>query len=161
MENGSTPNEGYKLLAEIEGMGTVSTKTKYEYMDNSVDVGSYYIYRISDIAYNGNVTYHNPVVVEVLPPSEFILEQNYPNPFNPSTTMRFSLPEQGKVRLIIYDVLGREIYKVIDKQIIPAGNHEIQWSGRNKTGQQVASGIYFYRIQANNFSAIRKMILLK
>jgi hypothetical protein len=89
------------------------------------------------------------------PPSEFNLFQNYPNPFNPSTTIKYELPVNGNVKLIIYDVLGGEI-KTLVNGFKQKGRYEVQFSASG-----LPSGIYLYKIEAGNFSANRKMILLK
>jgi len=90
----------------------------------------------------------------------FRLAQNYPNPFNPNTTMRFSLPERRMVRLRVYDVTGRLVAILADR-VYPAGPHSVKWDGTNHRGQPVASGIYFYRLQAGSDTATRKMLLLR
>jgi hypothetical protein len=93
-------------------------------------------------------------------PEEYALHYNYPNPFNPVTTMLYDLPETGHTRLIIYDLLGREVHVLIDKVMDP-GYYSTQWNGRNSQGQTVGAGVYFYQIQANGFLQTRKMLLLK
>ena len=88
-------------------------------------------------------------------PNEFSLDQNYPNPFNPSTTIKFSLPEAGNVRLIIYNALGQKITELVNSNL-DAGSHSFTW---NASG--VASGLYFYELNTNNFSSVKKMMLMK
>jgi PKD repeat protein len=80
-------------------------------------------------------------------PRAFVLEQNYPNPFNPETMIRYSLPFAGKISLMIYDVRGRLI-KMLAAGGKAAGEHFVQWNGRDNNGQPVASGVYFYRLEA-------------
>ncbi len=99
------------------------------------------------------------VVQETLPIT-FALDQNYPNPFNPTTTIRFALPNDSKVSLKIYDVLGREVRTLINSDVA-AGTNKVEWNGKNGVGQQVASGMYIYRIEAGSFIATKKMMLLK
>jgi hypothetical protein len=94
-------------------------------------------------------------------PSNIILKQNYPNPFNPSTTISFELYEPSKISLIIYDVLGKEVYKLIDNKEFNSGVHKAVWNGLNKDGNMAASGINFYRLITNQHSLSRSMILLK
>ncbi len=88
-------------------------------------------------------------------PDKYSLMQNYPNPFNPSTVIKFALPKETKVSLIIYNSLGEQITKLIDKQL-KAGFHEVKFNNKN-----YSSGIYFYRLQAGKFVKTKKMILLK
>ena len=88
-------------------------------------------------------------------PDGFKLEQNYPNPFNPTTKISYSIPSQGMVSLIVYDILGNEI-AVIVKGIKPAGSYEVEFNGGN-----LSSGIYFCRMQAGDFVSTRKLVLMK
>ena len=95
-------------------------------------------------------------------PSTFVLNQNYPNPFNPTTTISFNIGMSGtpQVRLDVYNILGQRINTLLDKRM-EAGNHSIEWDGTNREGQRVASGIYLYKLQVNESSETRKMLLLK
>ncbi|MCB0305753.1 MAG: T9SS type A sorting domain-containing protein, partial [Calditrichaeota bacterium] len=93
-------------------------------------------------------------------PVAYALEQNYPNPFNPSTTIRFSLAEAGTVSLKIYNVRG-QLVKTLLSSSLEAGSHQVNWNGLNQQGSQVASGVYFYHLQAGSFQQIKKMILMK
>lgn len=93
-------------------------------------------------------------------PLSFNLYQNFPNPFNPTTTLTFNLPKPSDVNLIIYDITGRKIRNLISSAY-PAGSHQIQWDGKDYSGNSVASGIYIYRIDTNNYTQSRKMMLLK
>jgi hypothetical protein len=93
-------------------------------------------------------------------PSNFNLKQNYPNPFNPITTIEFALPRSGHVRISIYNTLGRQV-RVLVNEPLPAGEYRITWNGRDFRGNQVASGIYLYRLEAGDFIVTKKMVLLK
>ena len=93
-------------------------------------------------------------------PKRFDLGQNYPNPFNPSTTIRFDLPQPVHVQLKIYDVTGRLVATPVNEPR-QAGVHSVVWNRTNRSGGPVASGVYFYRIQAGSFIMTRKMVLLK
>ena len=93
-------------------------------------------------------------------PDAFALSQNYPNPFNPSTNIRFSLPTEQRVKLQVFDVTGSLVKTILD-EAISAGNREAAWDGTNTAGAKVASGMYLYRIQAGNFTAVKKMVMLK
>jgi hypothetical protein len=88
-------------------------------------------------------------------PVEYSLAQNYPNPFNPSTTIEYSLPEQSNVKIVIYDALGNQLEVLFSGQN-SAGTHSLTWNA-----DSYASGIYFYKMQANNFMQVRKMLLMK
>ena len=82
-------------------------------------------------------------------PGEFSLSQNYPNPFNPETVIKFSLPIFSEVKLVVIDMLGREVKQLVNS-IQPAGTHQIAWDGRDNRGNRVASGVYYYRMTARN-----------
>jgi hypothetical protein len=88
-------------------------------------------------------------------PSEYVLRQNYPNPFNPSTTIKFELPRTSQVNLAVYDILGRQVSVLVNEKR-DAGVHEVRFDGSN-----LASGVYFYRIQAGDFVQTRKLLLLR
>jgi hypothetical protein len=93
-------------------------------------------------------------------PATFYLHQNYPNPFNPETHIQFGLARKVKVQLVIYNVLGQQVKKLITHHMSP-GKHEVIWDGRSDFGVRVSSGIYFYRLKAGDYVKTRKMILLK
>ena len=92
-------------------------------------------------------------------PDNFSLYQNYPNPFNPSTKIKFSIPllrgVGGVTNLTIYDVLGREIPVLVNKQLSP-GIYEVEWDGSNYPG-----GVYFYKLLSNEYTETKKMVLIK
>ncbi len=75
-------------------------------------------------------------------PNSFALSQNYPNPFNPITKINFDLPKDAHVRLVVYDLLGREVIELINTQL-PASYHSVTWNSRNREGHPLAAGIYF------------------
>jgi hypothetical protein len=93
-------------------------------------------------------------------PTQITVYRNYPNPFNPATTIRFDLPVTGKVSLSIYSILGQKIRTLVN-DIMEAGYHDVKWDGRSDTGMPVASGVYIYRFEVENFVRSYKMILLK
>lgn len=94
-------------------------------------------------------------------PRGIVLGQNYPNPFNAVTLIRFELTRNTRVTLDIFNILGRQVAKLIDGEPYSAGAHTIAWDGRNRAGRYVASGIYFYQINAEGQAKARKMVLLK
>ena len=93
-------------------------------------------------------------------PSTFALHQNYPNPFNPVTTIRYDVPDNGLVRIIIYDLTGRKIRTLVDGISTP-GRYAITWNGTDDFGQSVSSGMYFYRMKSTDFQSVKKLMLLK
>ncbi|MBD3332782.1 T9SS type A sorting domain-containing protein [candidate division GN15 bacterium] len=98
--------------------------------------------------------------VDELLPSDYGLGQNYPNPFNPATTIEFALPVPGEVQLEVFNVLGQTV-STLHRGRLEAGYHSIVWDGTNETGETVASGVYFYRLTADDYTKSRKMLLLK
>lgn len=93
-------------------------------------------------------------------PTEVSLAQNYPNPFNPETIIQFALPDQDRIRLQIFDVMGRMVITLWNGQADP-GYHRVNWNGLNSQGVPVASGVYFYRLQSGSQVLSKKMILLR
>jgi hypothetical protein len=93
--------------------------------------------------------------VEAAQPITYELQQNFPNPFNPITNIRFAIPENAKVELSIYNLMGQEVAKLVDRKM-NTGWHNVTWNA-----SQLASGIYFYKIKTANFEQARKMILVK
>ncbi len=93
-------------------------------------------------------------------PKEFALEQNYPNPFNPTTKIKYALPVDGLVKIKVYDMLGREIKTLVNTQQV-AGYYTIECDASNNMCRKAASGVYFYQIEATNFTKTIKMMLMK
>jgi len=95
-------------------------------------------------------------------PKAYYLAQNVPNPFNPSTTISYSLPQGASqhVRLTVFDLRGRKIAEPVDR-VQPGGTYSVTWHGRDSRGRPVPSGVYFYRLEAGDFMAVRKMVVLK
>ena len=104
----------------------------------------------------GQVYYSMPSSV----PTAYALRQNSPNPFNPQTSIMFDMPNAGDVRISVFNVLGQNVTDLIDGRM-EAGTHEVVWNGKDRDGATVASGIYFYRIDTDQYSETKKMMLLK
>jgi photosystem II stability/assembly factor-like uncharacterized protein len=109
---------------------------------------------------NGGILTVEPISSEI--PKSYSLSQNYPNPFNPSTKIRFSvpsgkfeIPNQSKVKIIVYDLLGREITRLVNEQLKP-GTYEVEFDGSN-----FASGVYYYTLQTESFKETKRMVLIK
>lgn len=94
-------------------------------------------------------------------PEDFQLYQNYPNPFNPATTIKFELRSGGILSLIIYDMLGNEVTRLVDRTYYPAGKFEKDWSGTDNNRYVLSSGVYFYRLSIDNQSITKSMVLIK
>lgn len=93
-------------------------------------------------------------------PASFSLSQNYPNPFNPETTIEYQLPRAGQVKVVIYNLAGQLVRTLLDAQHA-AGKFQTHWDGKDELGNQVASGVYLYQLQAGSFQATQKMILMR
>ena len=132
----------------------------YKFLDIHVRSGEMYYYKIEDVSLDGRTSQHSIIKVLVTKPDDFELSQNYPNPFNPTTKINFQLPEQQVVSLKVYNMMGQEVATLVDGPK-EAGYHTAVWNGFDKYGNQVASGIYYYRIIAGTFVRTKKMLLLK
>ncbi len=146
---------------------TVASAESYEWtVPNSPSVQC--LVRISDSANASVNDVSNAVftiegqigVEENTTPTSFSLSKNYPNPFNPTTTIEYSIPESGMVSLVIYNTAGQKVSTLIDQEQ-EAGQFKAIWDGRDDNGMAAASGIYFYRLSADKFSKIEKMVLMK
>jgi hypothetical protein len=100
-------------------------------------------------------------------PTTYQILQNYPNPFNPSTTIQYQLPATSRVTIRLYNILGQQVRTLVG-EIQEAGFKSVLWNGTNESGNPVASGVYFYRIEANgmsgtsrSFMQVKKMLLLR
>ena len=117
--------------------------------------------RIEKVSLNGGQIGATPVeALHIVQPKTFNLSANWPNPFNPETSLRYALPEAAQVKLEVYDMLGQKVRTLVNG-LQNVGQYTVQWDARNDLGHSVASGLYFYRIEAGNFVQTRKMTLLR
>jgi len=93
-------------------------------------------------------------------PTSYALSQNYPNPFNPSTEIKFDIPVRSHVTLTVYNVLGQKVTTLVDKEM-PPGSYVADWNSTSDNGTEVTSGVYFYKLEADDFIQTKKMLLLK
>jgi hypothetical protein len=94
-------------------------------------------------------------------PQKVQLSQNFPNPFNPTTTITYALPSETNVNLVLFDMLGREVVRLVDNMRQRAGYYETRWNGRDARGVQMPSGTYFIRLETESYAESRKLLLLK
>jgi len=141
----NTSEDGYSVYQAADGGYIVTGRIGYLSFDKDV-----FLVRISS---DSSVISVESDKNEI--PSEFSLSQNYPNPFNSSTTIQFSLPRLSYVTLNVYNTLGEEVAVLAGKNFAP-GNHKVEWNANNFAG-----GVYFYRLQADQFFETKKLILLK
>ncbi|MDP4117550.1 MAG: T9SS type A sorting domain-containing protein, partial [Bacteroidota bacterium] len=127
----------------------------YTYSDKNLTPGIY-MFRLNQIYQKGEYKYYNlRGEINIGQPAAYSLSQNYPNPFNPNTTIRYSIKDAGVVRIEIFDMLGRKTATIVNEEK-PAGNYEINLNGNN-----LSSGVYFYKLTSGSFTQIKKMQLLK
>ncbi len=161
----------WRTIGFIKGADNSSVPQNYSFVDKLVNDGSQYKYRLKQTDYNGNYIYSNVLEITATQTfKDYSLSQNYPNPFNPSTTISYQLSANSYVTLIVYDILGNLVETLIDKEQV-AGKYSVRFpgmGGQKSRDSQIASGIYFYRLQATpidgqagNFVQTKKMLLLK
>ncbi len=93
-------------------------------------------------------------------PTEYNLSQNYPNPFNPTTSIAFDIPQASDVTITIYNIIGQQVVSLVN-DFVPAGKYEVEWNAQDTYRNPVASGVYFYELRSDDFTARKKMILLR
>jgi hypothetical protein len=147
-------NGEYKRIAFVEGNGTTTELQNYTFRDENVNAGSYY-YRLKQMDFDGTFEYSGEIAVEVSQPADYFLSQNYPNPFNPSTTISYAIAEDIDVTLKVFDVLGNEVATLINENQ-PAGNYDITFDAA-----KLSSGVYYYTLQAGEFTSTKKLMLMK
>ena len=142
----------------LQGQGSVTHRTIYTYRDETVEPGKVYDYRLADVSYSGEKTYHSVTVlgIEVTPvPEKFTLYPVYPNPFNPVTTIEYELVEAGIVTLAVYDIMGRELMTLVNEHQ-SSGLHTMLLDGNS-----LSSGEYLLQLTQNDQVSTQKLILLK
>lgn len=141
----------------VKGSGNSNSKKSYTFIDHDPSGGYLFYYRLKEIDSRGNYFYSNVTKINIAP-SGFSLSRNYPNPFNPSTSIDYTLPQESKVSIKLYDILGRKVATLVNKTQ-NAGKYSIKFNAGYYTN--ISSGIYIYRMQAGSFAATQKLILLK
>ena len=145
----------------IPGAGSTDESHHYSYTDKNIESNQTYYYKLADVDFNGNINFHGPISVTVnAQPSVYSLSQNYPNPFNSSTAINFSLKEKGTVTLKIYNLQGQLIRTIVNEEK-SEGNYTAIWDGIDESGNKVASNVYLYTLQINEFKQTKKLIFLK
>jgi hypothetical protein len=143
----------WEKIRFIEGHGTTNAPQSYTFVDGNA-TGTL-LYRLKQIDRDGSFEYSNQVEVTVASPVEFALMQNHPNPFNPSTSIRYQVATPGHVSLKVYDMLGKEVATLVN------GMQEAGAKIAKLDASQLPSGIYFYTLRTSNFTATKKMSLVK
>ncbi len=141
----------WEKVGFIAGSGNSNSPKDYTFVDKNLIGGPKFSYRLKQVDNDGTFTYSDKVEVEVIP-NKYELFQNYPNPFNPSTTIKFSLPEDSRIAINIYNILGEKITELLNADY-KAGYYKILL---NSSDFSLASGIYFYTIESKNLKPLRK-----
>ena len=157
--------------SSIVAQATITNKTSYVYIADRKIPGGLLYWKVTAAGTDGYATDCNEIHMINLTtgvedgdgsaiPKEYKLLQNHPNPFNSDTQITYHLPKTSNVKVLIYNSLGQVIHTLIDEEM-QAGVHRATWNGRDKYGQQVSSGIYFYQLQAGKTTHLKKMILIQ
>ncbi|MBK7378979.1 MAG: T9SS type A sorting domain-containing protein [Ignavibacteriales bacterium] len=144
----------WEKIGFVNGNGNSNSPKSYSFIDDNVSAGSY-SYRLKQIDNDGQFEYSKVIGVSFMKPSEFSLAQNYPNPFNPTTTIQFTLPRAGNVKLTLFNLLGQKI-KTLINEYKESGVHTL-----NFNASDLNSGLYIYKLEANGLVKTRKMTLVK
>ena len=146
----------WKTVGFVEGSRTTSSPREYSFVDQGLSTGRY-AYRIKQIDLSGSFRYSEALELEIgVAPLELMLAQNYPNPFNPATTIEFTVPEDGRVRLQVYDLFGRAVATIFDQDA--RAGHYLK---ATFDASDLASGIYFARLQFGGTQLLKRMLLVK
>jgi hypothetical protein len=155
-------NNAWQNIGSLPGAGNSNSPKAYSFIDNSSLSTGKYSYRLKQMDNDGHYKYSNTVEVEVtFTPGSYSLDQNYPNPFNPSTRIKYSIPFESNVKVIVFNTLGETVSELTN-ELQGAGTYETSF---NSPG--ISSGVYFYSIVANStdgkqsFRETKKMMLLK
>ena len=152
----SLDGEIFYKVAFIQGAGTTTEGKEYSYTDNvEYKGGETFYYRLKQVDLDGRIEYSDVIEVEFDVPKDFVLHQNFPNPFNPSTTIKYAVPKTSLVNIKVYDLTGQEVASLVN-EVKEVGTYEIKFDARN-----LASGVYLYRMVADNFTSVKKFNVLK
>ena len=152
----SNDGKNFYKVGFVKGAGSSTQNHNYSYFDNiNVSGKTIFYYRLKQVDFSGASQYSNILTVQFDMPRNFALSQNYPNPFNPTTMINYSVAKESNVTIKIYDVMGREVETLVNENKEP-GNYEVNFNAQN-----LASGIYFYKMNAGDFTSIKKLTLLK
>ena len=166
---GEEKDGNYTEIAFVEGVGNSGMPIDYQFVDKKAKAGVTYFYYLEDIDFAGSKN-KSKLIKVVVPPAELIpaafgLFQNYPNPFNPETWLPYALAKDAPVAIRIYDVKGRLVRQLdLGKQKADSylGKEKaVYWDGKDRTGEAVSSGLYFYMLKAGDFQATKRMVIVK
>ncbi len=145
---------------DLEDYVALTDHVQVRFVAEDLAPGSTVEAAVDDVFLNVVRDLSTPVEDPLLQPARLVLGEAFPNPFNPKTTVRFDLPQSGRVELAVFDLGGRKVATLVNDQL-PAGRHAVSWLGQDDSGRRVASGTYVYRLQANGEVLSRKMTMVK
>ncbi|PIP13168.1 MAG: hypothetical protein COX48_05045, partial [bacterium (Candidatus Stahlbacteria) CG23_combo_of_CG06-09_8_20_14_all_34_7] len=156
----SNDNKKFETIGTLKANNAASA---YSFTDENIFGGEIYYYRISDVSTSGTKTSHP--VLKVLSngkpkPTAFALLQNTPNPFNDITMIEYAVPVKGKVTLAIYNITGNLIRTIVN-EVKDVAWYRASFNGKDNSGREIASGIYFYKLTAPGFDSSMRMTYLK
>ncbi|MBU1356455.1 MAG: T9SS type A sorting domain-containing protein [Candidatus Edwardsbacteria bacterium] len=163
IERSTVADGSFDEIGTVNGNGTVYEISNYQFTDASIPTVGEYYYKLVEIDVSGKETTFGPINVSYSGPLasyDYKLEQSYPNPTTGGVAIKYSLKEPGQTSLKIYNILGAEIKTLINARQ-NAGSFSAPWNGRDNSGREVAKGVYFYKLVTGNFSATRKLMLLR
>ncbi|MCG6912719.1 T9SS type A sorting domain-containing protein [bacterium BMS3Abin03] len=153
-KNSSTQNGQWQTLAFVQGHGNSNSPKNYSFIDEGITSGKY-SYRLKQIDNDGKYEYSKPIEVDLGTVNTYELSQNYPNPFNPITTISFTISSTNTVKLSVFNSIGEKVEDLVN-EMKEAGTYTVNFNAQN-----LPSGTYYYRIQTNDYTQTKKMILLK
>ena len=157
-------NQDWMTIGFVDGNGTTTEKQSYKYTDDKIDRNytGRVLYRLKQVDFDGGYKYSNQVSADFdFIPDQVTLAQNFPNPFNPATTIKYSVPVEANVNLLVYNSLGEKVSELVNA-VQPNGNYQVTWNA-----EDFASGVYFYRLEVSDmqnhelFNESRKIVLVK
>ncbi len=151
----------YQTRAELRGQGSTPKATTYTFIDDRIDAGKSYQYRLFNVDLDGDR--HLCDIVAITTPDlaeKTRLEMAYPNPFNPQTRITYHLAEPGRVLVDVFDILGRKIKSLVNRQQ-SAGSYDLTWYGRDDSNKQTGTGTYIIRMRTDDFVQMQKVLLIR
>jgi hypothetical protein len=146
----------FSSIGFVNGQGTSTEAHNYSFVDKpEIKTDGILYYRLKQVDLNGQSTYSQVLTVKLDIPIHFSLSQNFPNPFNPTTTIKYTVPQNGPVTIKLYDITGKEVATLVN-EVKTVGSYDIKL---NASG--LASGVYFYRMIAKDFVSVKKLSILK
>ncbi len=153
VERSADNGVSFRKIGFVQGNGNSNAPKSYSFID--APLSGKYQYRLKQLDNDGSYTYTPTIVVDCNTSFDYALHQNYPNPFNPETVISFSLPVSSHIKLTIFNALGEAVAHLLDKPM-QSGHHSVTFNATN-----LPAGVYFCKMQSDDFSSVKKLLLLK